>query len=98
VDAVEEAISKYGCPEIFNTDKGSQFTAEAFTDTLLPVPFGPATGKQMGRTVLLGYELYIGKMFSRGLTVSHVENSTERNESATDFGVTEEKDIRRRVA
>jgi putative transposase len=34
VDALEEAISKYGCPEIFNTDQGSQFTAEAFTDTL----------------------------------------------------------------
>jgi putative transposase len=34
VDALEEAISKYGCPEIFNTDQGSQFTAEAFTDAL----------------------------------------------------------------
>jgi transposase InsO family protein len=36
VDAleVEEAIAKYGCPEIFNTDQGIQFTAEAFTDTL----------------------------------------------------------------
>lgn len=34
VDALEEAIAKYGCPEIFNTDQGSQFTAEAFTSTL----------------------------------------------------------------
>ena len=34
VDALEEAITRYGCPEIFNTDQGSQFTAEAFTDTL----------------------------------------------------------------
>ncbi len=34
VDALEEAIAKYGCPEIFNTDQGSQFTAEAFTNTL----------------------------------------------------------------
>lgn len=34
VDALEEAIAKYGRPEIFNTDQGSQFTAEAFTDTL----------------------------------------------------------------
>jgi putative transposase len=34
VDALEEAISKYGCPEIFNTDQGSQFTAEAFTGVL----------------------------------------------------------------
>lgn len=31
---MEEAIARYGCPEIFNTDQGSQFTAEAFTDTL----------------------------------------------------------------
>ena len=28
VDALEEAITRYGCPEIFNTDQGSQFTAE----------------------------------------------------------------------
>ena len=34
VDALEEAIAKYGCPEIFNTDQGSQFTAEAFTGKL----------------------------------------------------------------
>jgi putative transposase len=34
VDALEEATAKYGCPEIFNTDQGSQFTAEAFTSTL----------------------------------------------------------------
>jgi putative transposase len=34
VDALEEAIAKFGCPEIFNTDQGSQFTAEAFTSTL----------------------------------------------------------------
>jgi putative transposase len=34
VDALEEAISKYGCPDIFNTDQGSQFTAEVFTGTL----------------------------------------------------------------
>ncbi len=34
VDALEEAIAKFGCPDIFNTDQGSQFTSEAFTDTL----------------------------------------------------------------
>lgn len=34
VEALEEAIAKYGCPRIFNTDQGSQFTAEAFTNTL----------------------------------------------------------------
>lgn len=34
VEALEEAIEKYGCPRIFNTDQGSQFTAEVFTETL----------------------------------------------------------------
>jgi putative transposase len=26
IDAVEEALAKHGCPQIFNTDQGSQFT------------------------------------------------------------------------
>lgn len=34
VSALEEAIEKYGKPEIFNTDQGVQFTSENFTDTL----------------------------------------------------------------
>ena len=34
VDALDEAISKYGVPEIMNTDQGSQFTGSAFIDTL----------------------------------------------------------------
>ena len=34
VDALEEAMAKHGSPEIFNTDQGSQFTAEVFTDLL----------------------------------------------------------------
>jgi putative transposase len=33
-EALEEAIMKYGIPEIFNTDQGSQFTSEAFTGIL----------------------------------------------------------------
>jgi putative transposase len=35
VEAVEEALARYGKPEIFNTDQGSQFTGEAFTGLLL---------------------------------------------------------------
>jgi len=31
VEALEEAIEKYGCPEIYNTDQGSQFTSDDFT-------------------------------------------------------------------
>ena len=34
VEALEEAIETYGCPEIFNTDQGSQFTSEDFTGVL----------------------------------------------------------------
>jgi len=34
VSALEEAIEKYGTPEIFNTDQGAQFTSEDFTSTL----------------------------------------------------------------
>ena len=34
VEALKEAIHNYGCPEIFNTDQGSQFTSDKFTDTL----------------------------------------------------------------
>ena len=35
VDALEEALAKYGKPEIFNTDQGSQFTGSAFTGVLI---------------------------------------------------------------
>jgi len=34
IEAVEEALAKYGKPEIFNTDQGSQFTSLAFTELL----------------------------------------------------------------
>src|SRR6266404_3536999 len=35
VEALEEALAKYGRPEIFNSDQGSQFTSEAFTAVLI---------------------------------------------------------------
>ena len=34
VEALEEAIERYGCPEIFNTDQGSQFTSDEFTSVM----------------------------------------------------------------
>ena len=34
IEAVEEAIAKFGTPAIFNTDQGCQFTSAAFTDLL----------------------------------------------------------------
>jgi len=35
IEAVEEALARYGKPEIFNTDQGSQFTSMAFTQLLI---------------------------------------------------------------
>lgn len=34
-EALRDALDNYGCPEIFNTDQGSQFTSEEFTEELL---------------------------------------------------------------
>ncbi|PPQ13739.1 hypothetical protein CV770_40955 [Bradyrhizobium sp. AC87j1] len=35
VSALEEALARFGRPEIFNTDQGSQFTSAAFTGTVV---------------------------------------------------------------
>jgi putative transposase len=35
VEALEEAITRYGKPKVFNSDQGSQFTGEDFTGVLL---------------------------------------------------------------
>lgn len=34
IEALEEALQKYGTPDIFNTDQGSQFTSDSFTGIL----------------------------------------------------------------
>lgn len=34
IEALEEALTRYGVPEIFNTDQGSQFTSEGFLGML----------------------------------------------------------------
>lgn len=34
VDALEDAINRFGTPDIFNTDQGAQFTSKSFTDVL----------------------------------------------------------------
>jgi len=34
IEALEEALQRFGAPEIFNTDQGSQFTCDAFTGVL----------------------------------------------------------------
>jgi putative transposase len=35
IEAVEEALRVYGRPQIFNTDQGSQFTSDTFTEVLI---------------------------------------------------------------
>jgi len=35
IEAVEEALRLHGRPEIFNTDQGSQFTSDPFTDVII---------------------------------------------------------------
>lgn len=35
IEAVEEALARYGCPETFNTDQGSQSTTGPFSGPLL---------------------------------------------------------------
>lgn len=34
IDALQEALDRFGCPTIFNSDQGSQFTSNAFTQLL----------------------------------------------------------------
>ena len=34
LEALDEAIARFGMPEIFNTDQGAQFTSRAWTDRL----------------------------------------------------------------
>jgi putative transposase len=34
IEALEEALARFGKPEIFNTDQGSQFTSAAFIGVL----------------------------------------------------------------
>lgn len=34
IEAVEAALGTYGCPEIFNTDQGAQFTSKEFVDVI----------------------------------------------------------------
>ena len=34
LDAVQDAVGRYGPPEIFNTDQGCQFTSQEFTGLL----------------------------------------------------------------
>ena len=71
VSALEEALARYGKPEIFNTDQGSQFTSAAFTGTLA------ATGIAIsmdGR----GRWMDVVRRWQRGATASNVNQTARR--------------------
>jgi putative transposase len=50
VEALEEALARYGKPAIFNTDQGSQFTSAAFTGVLIEAGVRISTGAAAGWT------------------------------------------------
>lgn len=39
IEALTEAIGRYGAPEIFNTDQGAQFTSKELIDLLEAINF-----------------------------------------------------------
>jgi hypothetical protein len=44
VEALSEALARFGKPGIFNTDQGAQFTSEEFTNVLGSCPGGYRDG------------------------------------------------------
>jgi putative transposase len=58
-EALQEALARYGKPDIFNTDQGSQFTSRDFTEVLeqaggrdLDGRQGPMEGQRLYRASL----------------------------------------------
>jgi len=49
-EIIEQAFARYGLPEIVNTDQGSQFTAEEFTNAVLSRGCKLWTAKVLGAT------------------------------------------------
>jgi len=50
IESLQEALRRFGVPEIFNTDQGSQFTSQAFIDVLKAHPIRISMDGR-GRTV-----------------------------------------------
>ena len=65
VAALEEAQARYGKPDIFNTDQGSQFTSPAFTTVLREAEVrinmgpGPVDGQRLHRAALAILEVRV---------------------------------------
>ena len=98
VEALKHALTK-GTPEIFNTDQGSQFTSEAFTDVLLEKNIAismDGRGRALDNVFIerlwwtVKYEDVYPKSYSDGHTLYHGLKryfdyyNTERKHSALD--------------
>jgi putative transposase len=51
VSCLQEAFRKYGTPEIFNTDQGSQFTSDAFIGAIKEYPDSRISMDSRGRAL-----------------------------------------------
>ena len=68
VEVLQEAIERYGCPSIFNTDQGSQFTSAIWIDELKANSIGISMdGKGLDGQYL--YRAAVAFMSLRGLYV-----------------------------
>jgi transposase InsO family protein len=81
VEALQEALEKYGKPEIFNTDQGSQFTSGEWIDTL------KAAGIQIsmdgeGRWTTKPRTMFTTAVHSAGSRHDRRHRSTNRRASA----------------
>ena len=56
VEAMEDAIVRYGAPEVFNTDQGAQFTSEAFTGAHLYGRQGPLARQRVRGAPLASFK------------------------------------------
>jgi hypothetical protein len=66
IEALEDAIRKYGKPDIFNTDQGSQFTSPRFTRILKDANVrismdgkGPLDGQRLHRATVAITEIRV---------------------------------------
>ena len=78
VEALEEAIAKYGVPQVFNTDQGSQFTALAWISALQ---------RQGIRISMDGRGRYLDNIFTERLwrSVKHEDVYLKRYETVAEL-------------
>ena len=73
VEALNEAIHKFGPPEIMNTDQGSQFTSFTWTDRLIPtvIDQNPCAHLRMPREMIFhGWSMRLFQAWQHSATMS----------------------------